>query len=264
MVWEGLSDLIRYRIGESQGRPTIALAGELDLLSAQPVRRLLRRHLSPGVLSVLDLSRVTFVDATGLSVLLQTARRARTMHAGLVIRRPSRSVTRLLDLSGLTDAFEYETPDWHVPSPDVAAILGEAVEGAIRISGAFGGNAQLPDSFGALRIVAERGLSRPFLTYFESVEEEESACGKALATGGSVWVSDVTTSPIFAETPAIDVLLDAGARAVVSLPIHAPDGPLMAVLSVHHDVPTAWSSEQIMRLHCHVQAAGFILAAQVA
>ncbi len=255
---------MRYRVAEADGHPVVSLAGELDLLSARPVCRLIARELATGRRVILDLGRVTFIDVAGASALLDADRRCRASGAQLVIRRPNHAVRRVLSLSGLDGALGIEPADSLNPSPDVVAILGEAVEGAIRISGALNGNAQLADSSGVLRIVAQRGFSRAFLDFFEIVDDGDSACGRAIATGEPVWVADVTRSPIFDGAPSLDVMLDAGSKAVASLPVHAPGGPLLAVISVHHASPTVWSRDQMRQLHAHARAAGSLLATQVA
>ncbi len=261
MSWESISDLVRYKVGDLAGRRFIALAGELDLLSAQPLRRCLNRDLAPQRLNILDLSRVSFIDAAGMSALLHANRRSRVINADLVLRRPSVAVQRVLRLTAMPKVFELESPDWEEPNPDVSAILGEAVEGAVRISGAIAGNAQLLDPSGALHLVAQRGLAKPFLNFFDVVADEESACGAALTSGGSVWVNDVCSSSIFRGTPSMDVMLDAGLRAVASLPVRADDGSLIGMLSVHHARPTDWSGEMMDRLGSHARAAGQLIGA---
>jgi hypothetical protein len=82
--------------------------------------------------------------------------------------------------------------------------------------------------------VAHRGLTGPVLDYFEIVNEDESICGPGLRTSQPVWIADLARSPILADTPTRDVLLDAGVRALASLPVQAPGGQLLAVLSVYH------------------------------
>ena len=63
------------------GGITIAeLTGELDIASAPALRDQLLSLLRPGSSRlVVDLSRVSFCDASGLAVLFSTARRARLL-----------------------------------------------------------------------------------------------------------------------------------------------------------------------------------------
>ena len=82
---------------------TIAeLAGELDLAGASALREQLLGLLRPGSgRLVLDLSRVTFCDASGLAVLIGTGRRARRLGGFLRLAAVSPQVNRVLDLTGL-------------------------------------------------------------------------------------------------------------------------------------------------------------------
>ena len=77
--------------------------GELDLATA-PV---LASHLAPlpdGTADVVvDVSRIDFVDSTGLSVLVQAHHTARSAGRRLVLVSPSLRVRRLLEITGLDD-----------------------------------------------------------------------------------------------------------------------------------------------------------------
>jgi PAS domain S-box-containing protein len=55
--------------------------------------------------------------------------------------------------------------------------------------------------------------------------------------GARVVIEDVTTSPVFAGTPALDVLLAAGVRAVQSTPLVGRSGQLVGMLSAHYRAP---------------------------
>lgn len=88
----------------------LTLAGELDIGSAPVLRDALLRLLDaedpPDV--VLDASGVTFVDSSGLAVLLMGARRWASQDRRLVLRAPSRTLLRIVDLTGVRRAFEIE------------------------------------------------------------------------------------------------------------------------------------------------------------
>lgn len=111
----------------------------------------------------------------------------------------------------------------------------ELLDAAIRVTRAEMGNVQLLDPASAsLRIEAQRGFARPFLDYFGRVHRGEAACGVALKRRRRVVVPDVTESPIFRNTPALEVLLDAGARAVESTPLLGRNGRVLGMLSLHY------------------------------
>ena len=91
-----------YRVRTAGGITIAELAGELDLASAPALRERLAGLLRPGSgRLVLDLSRVSFCDASGLAVLVGTARRARQLGGFLRLAAVSPQAARVLDLTGL-------------------------------------------------------------------------------------------------------------------------------------------------------------------
>ena len=148
-----------------------------------------------------------------------------------------------------------------VPGAGVISVCEAAVAEAIGISAADMGNAQLVDpATGALRIVAHQGFNREFLNFFQVVHDEESACGTAPAAGKPVWVEDVSRSPIFAGTPALDVMLNADARAVASVPVRAADRHVIAMISVHYHQPTTSTGAQMHQLTAIAAVAGRLVS----
>jgi anti-anti-sigma factor len=86
---------------------TVAVAGEVDLPHARDLVVVLREVLAgaPAVIA-LDLSRVTFMDSTGIQVLMGA--RADAVKAGTEVRiqKTSAPVQRVLRLTGLLETFE--------------------------------------------------------------------------------------------------------------------------------------------------------------
>jgi PAS domain S-box-containing protein len=138
--------------------------------------------------------------------------------------------------------------------------LLEIVDAAIAITGADMGNIQLLDrKSGALRIVASRGFERPFLEFFNAVHEGEGTCGHAVQHGLRVVVGDITASPVFVGTPALEVLLTAGVRAVQSTPLLCRSARLLGVLSTHYRKPRVPTDRELHLLDVLVrQAADWI------
>jgi anti-sigma B factor antagonist len=91
--------------------PVVVVAGELDVATAPALRDallgLLRDDAVPDV--AVDLSAVTFLDSSGLGVLLMGARRWASAQKRFVLREPSRVALRVIDLTGARRAFEYES-----------------------------------------------------------------------------------------------------------------------------------------------------------
>lgn len=81
---------------------TIALTGELDVATAEAVQRELERVEATDAASiVLDLSGVTFMDSTGVRLLVQAHARSREDANRLSLRRGGPAVQRVLQLSGV-------------------------------------------------------------------------------------------------------------------------------------------------------------------
>lgn len=134
-------------------------------------------------------------------------------------------------------------------NPDVIWVLNAAIQRAMLIDGASMANAQLLDPRQAgLRIVAHSGFTTEFLEFFALVDDTSSACGSALAARTPVWVTDTTRSPSFAATRALEVMLEAGSRAVASMPVAAPASRLIGMLSTHHTRPASWTDRRKQEL----------------
>jgi len=120
------------------------------------------------------------------------------------------------------------------------ACLGAILEAAIFFTSADKGTLQLLDpSVGCLVIRAHRGFDQPFLDFFSFVHAESDAtCGAAFGIGKRVIVEDVTSSEMFAGTPAGAVLLNENVCAVQSTPLTCSDGRVLGVVSTHFTHPT--------------------------
>jgi anti-anti-sigma factor len=81
---------------------TVHLTGEIDLATKDALRNQLLRALrrTAGLL-VLDLSAVSFCDASGLGVIVGVQRRARVRGVAVAVTAPRPAMTRLLRITGL-------------------------------------------------------------------------------------------------------------------------------------------------------------------
>ena len=75
--------------------------GDLDWMSSLSLRHLLHDVLAPGARVVIDLSRVTFIDAVGLSAIVGGTRRARSLGATVRVRNAGSQVRRRIELAGV-------------------------------------------------------------------------------------------------------------------------------------------------------------------
>ena len=127
-------------------------------------------------------------------------------------------------------------------------LLEEIVEAAMAITGADMGNIELLDpQSGHLKIMAHRNYEPSWLDFWSESNEAQGASGVALERGERVIVEDVTQSPIFVGTPALDVHLAQGVRAVQATPLVGRAGKIMGVLSTHFRAPRR-PDEETLRL----------------
>ena len=92
---------------ETEGdRAVIAIKGELDAYTAPGVEEQIANLVGRRINNiVLDLSETGFLDSSGLRAILTAHRRLASEQGSLTLRNPSEPVTRLLEITGLTDHF---------------------------------------------------------------------------------------------------------------------------------------------------------------
>lgn len=91
----------------------LALSGELDLAAAPVVEEELKSvaRAAPAVSTiVIDLVGVTFIDSTGLRLLLETSRRTESRGQRLLVRRPTDRVFRVFEISGIDRLLPFDAP----------------------------------------------------------------------------------------------------------------------------------------------------------
>jgi anti-anti-sigma factor len=89
----------------------VTLEGDLDLEAARRLERELERiDLSETDVRV-DLSRLSFIDSTGLSVLLGLASRAQETGRRVALVRPTPAISRLLHLVDVAQRFDIVAAD---------------------------------------------------------------------------------------------------------------------------------------------------------
>lgn len=81
---------------------TIDVRGEIDVAGAGRVEQeLLRAEATDAQTIVLDLSTLSFIDSTGVRMLIMAEARSRADSDRLQLRRPPESVLRVLRLTGI-------------------------------------------------------------------------------------------------------------------------------------------------------------------
>ena len=90
---------------------TVTVRGEVDVYTAPRLRESLYQAVADGIPKVvLDLTDMTFIDSTGLGVIVGTLKRLREGGGDLVLRSPSRSTRKVLEITGLTRIVEIVEP----------------------------------------------------------------------------------------------------------------------------------------------------------
>ena len=101
----------------AEGHAVVAVRGEIDPLTADLFGQQLDAAFAQVPRIVVDLREVTFMDSSGVRVLVQSFRDRDLDPTALVLRAPSPFIQRLLSITGLDKIFTIETD---APSPNGA------------------------------------------------------------------------------------------------------------------------------------------------
>ncbi|AKB49440.1 Sensory transduction histidine kinase [Methanosarcina barkeri str. Wiesmoor] len=149
------------------------------------------------------------------------------------------------DLEALTRIHELSTK--LLGSEGIQPLLKEIMDAAISVVNAKMGTLQLLED-DSLHIVAHYGHKQPFLDYFTSAENVASVCGKVMQRGERIVIEDVETSSIFAGTPSLTVMREAGVRAIQSTPMLSRTGELLGILTTQWNFPYSPNEHDLWRL----------------
>ena len=89
----------------SQGTLYVVLCGELDEHSAVHTKLMLDKSFDENIFSqvVIDLSELTFMDSTGIGVLIGRYKKLRSKNIPIYICNPSRQAEKIFKMTGLYD-----------------------------------------------------------------------------------------------------------------------------------------------------------------
>lgn len=90
------------------GRTVVSVHGEIDAYTAPRLREVLSDLLRQGKVDVVvDLREVSFIDSSGLSVVITAAKAARRDGGDIVLASPSPVVFRVFEIAGLTKVLTF-------------------------------------------------------------------------------------------------------------------------------------------------------------
>jgi anti-anti-sigma factor len=281
---------LRLTVAFRSDAATIALSGEIDVASAPRVRALVGATLDThqGRLA-LDLADVTFLDASGLRVIVYAVQRLRRRDRLLGIRSPSPAVRRLLDLTNVTDTVHIDSigADNHLGQAqevDEVGAAGTAIDATIRqaaaspladiVDAALGlvvalAQAAVQGADGVSVSLTRHGRIVTVAASDEKITEMdhdqylagEGPCMSAAAEGRWFHVESVDDEERWPDF--ISRAREHGVKSILSSPLTATAGPVGA-LNIYSNVERAFGvHEQELASQFAAQASTVLLAAAV-
>jgi anti-anti-sigma factor len=154
-----------------------ALRGELGVASAPALRELLVSLLRAASHLIIDLSAVEHADASGLAVLVGSARRARLLGGSLRLAAPSPEAARVLSATGLNQ---------HL---DIFPTVRAAITGQPRPPDAIFPSSTVPPRSYRIDGVIAGGAASKTSVVSRPLGEEATRCSRGLPTGRGGWWS---------------------------------------------------------------------------
>lgn len=100
----------RLAIDKVDGTAVVRVTGELDLQTAPQLESRLLQLATDGANHVtVDMAETDFIDSTGLHALIVAVKQIRGSGGDLIVRAPSPSTARLLQLSGFDSVVRVES-----------------------------------------------------------------------------------------------------------------------------------------------------------
>ena len=96
-------DLLHVSVEPLEDARVVRATGEIDVTTIAVLRRELYAAREEAATVLLDLSGVTFIDSSGLHLMLEASHSSALSDSGFFVVRPSHVVQRLIEISGTAD-----------------------------------------------------------------------------------------------------------------------------------------------------------------
>jgi anti-sigma B factor antagonist len=99
-----MTETLRFDTRHEPGYTIVTVSGDIDMITVAGLREQLFELAASGRPIVADLDRVSFIDSTGLGVLVGTVKRAASHGGAFHVVSAQPSISRLFRLTGLDGA----------------------------------------------------------------------------------------------------------------------------------------------------------------
>jgi len=103
----GSTQFLRWSVADGPAGRTVVLDGELDIAGAQGLSPVIHEAAEAGDV-VVDMAALTFIDSTGLGLLVAAHNTASGAGHALTLRHPGRTVLRTMHIAGLDGVLTIE------------------------------------------------------------------------------------------------------------------------------------------------------------
>jgi len=102
---------VRVDVVDVDGRSVLVVAGEIDLSVIDVLWKSVEEASVDSGPLVLDVAGVTFMDSAGVNLLLRLRQRLGDVPEAVVLRHPSATVRRVLEMAGVTGYLTLDPAD---------------------------------------------------------------------------------------------------------------------------------------------------------
>lgn len=89
------------RVVDDSGQIVVAVSGEIDLSTGEELWQAIQEATTRSRRLVIDLRETTFIDSSGLAVLVRAHQHLGQIREAVVLRAPNPSARKVLDISGV-------------------------------------------------------------------------------------------------------------------------------------------------------------------